>query len=372
MADRPDAARKIVHVDMDAFFASVEQRDFPQLKGLPVVVGGSKDRRGVVAAASYEARRFGIHSAMSMGEAFRRCPQVQRQPVRMSVYSELSRQIREIFLRYTDTIQPLSIDEAFLDLTETSRVRETTATRLAYELKAEILRETNLTASAGVAPNKFLAKVASDMQKPNGLTVVQPHQIQEFLDPLPVKRIWGVGPATTERLARLEIHTIAQLRELSLERALELFGKAGLHYYQLSRGIDDRPVASREQAKSMSTERTFSLDVSHPETLHDHLRRQAEEVASSCERGRLSGSTVVLKLRYNDFSTITRSHTLNHQTRSLDEVVRVGMELLEKTDYRTRPVRLLGIGLAGLLSDDRPIQLTLFDDETASSENGGL
>lgn len=357
---------------MDAFYASVEQRDFPHLKGLPVVVGGGKDRRGVVAAASYEARRFGIHSAMSMGEAFRRCPQVQRQPVRMSVYVEVSRQIRGIFRRYTDTIQPLSIDEAFLDLTEASLLRETTATRLAFELKSDILRETNLTASAGVAPNKFLAKVASDVQKPNGLTVVQPHQIQEFLDPLPVKRIWGVGPATAERLARLEIHTIAQLRELSLERALELFGKAGLHYYQLSRGIDDRPVASRSQAKSLSTERTFSQDVADPEVLHDHLRRQADEVARSCEKSRLSGSTVVLKLRYNDFSTITRSHTLAHLTRSSEEIVRVGMELLDKTEYRSRPVRLLGIGMSSLLSDNRPIQLTLFDDDSASSENHGL
>jgi DNA polymerase-4 len=184
---------------MDAFYASVEQRDFPHLKGQPVVVGGSRERRGVVAAASYEARRFGIRSAMSMGEAWRRCPHLKRQPVRMEVYVQVSRQIRAIFTRYTDKIEPLSIDEAFLDLTRTSQERQETATRLAYQLKADILRETGLTASAGVAPNKFLAKIASDMHKPDGLTVVQPHEVQQFLDPLPVKKIWGVGPAPAAR-----------------------------------------------------------------------------------------------------------------------------------------------------------------------------
>ena len=357
-----DALRKIAHVDMDAFYASVEQRDFPHLKGLPVVVGGDSKRRGVVAAASYEARKFGIHSAMSMGEAYRRCPHLQRQPVRMDVYVAVSRQIRDIFHRYTDQVEPLSIDEAFLDLTHSSLEKATTATRLAYELKADILKETSLTASAGVAPNKFLAKVASDMNKPNGLTVVQPHQVQEFLDPLPVKKIWGVGPATAERLARMDIHTIAQLRALSLEEALQSFGKAGALYYHLSRGQDQRAVAARERAKSMSTERTFAQDVREPEVLHEHLLRQAEEVARSCEKGRLTGCTVVLKLRYEDFSTITRSHTLASSTRETEALYRVGLELLQKTDYRTRPVRLLGIGVSGLLSDDRPIQLSLFED----------
>jgi DNA polymerase-4 len=356
-----DAGRKILHIDMDAFYASIEQRDFPELRGQPVVVGGSQDRRGVVAAASYQARRYGIHSAMSMAAAFRRCPTVRRQPVRMDVYVEVSHQIREIFRRYASQVEPLSIDEAFLDVTAVAQQRQTTATRLAFELKSEILRETALTASAGVAPNKFLAKVASDMQKPNGLTVVQPHQVQEFLDPLPVKKIWGIGPATAERLARLEIHTIAQLRELSLEDALQQFGKTGLLFHRLSRGLDDRPVASRERAKSMSTERTFAQDVRQPEVLHDHLRRQTEEVAQGCRKGRLTGSTVVLKLRYDDFSTITRSHTMTSSTRESEALYRVGLELLEKTDYRSRPVRLLGIGLSGLLSDDRPMQLSLFE-----------
>lgn len=355
---------------MDAFFASVEQRDFPHLLGLPVAVGGSKERRGVVAAASYEARKFGIHSAMSMAEAFRRCPQLQRQPVRMEAYVEVSRQIRAIFSRFTDIVEPLSIDEAFLDLTNTSIERGETATRLAFELKRLIFEETGLTASAGVAPNKFLAKIASDMKKPNGLTVVQPHQVLEFLDPLPVKRIWGVGPATAQRLSRLEIHTIAELRKLSLEKALELFGKSGLLYYRLSRGIDERPVATRDFAKSLSTERTFDEDISDPEILQNHLRRQAAEVAQSCLEQKMTGTTVVVKLRYNDFATITRSQTVPAPTRDQQKIIELGLELLEKTEYRTRPVRLFGIGLSGLLPDDRPIQLMLFDELQDGSTDG--
>ena len=361
-----EAQRKIVHLDMDAFFASVEQRDFPHLKGLPVVVGGSQDRRGVVAAASYEARRYGIRSAMSMGEAFRRCPGVHRQPVRMDAYVEASRQSREVFSRYTQHVEPLSIDEAFLDLTQTSLDRQMTATRLAADIKAEIFEATGLTASAGVAPNKFLAKIASDVRKPNGLTVVLPEQVQEFLDPLPVGRIWGIGPATVERLARLDIHTIVQLRALSLEEALSHFGKTGLLYYRLARGQDDRPVSRREQAKSISTECTFAQNIRDPEVLHEHLVRQAQEVAESCQAAKVSGTTVVLKLRYEDFSTITRSHTVaSGTTRSLEEIVEVGQVLLAKTDYRTRPVRLLGIGLSGLLPDDRPRQLMLFNPDDA-------
>lgn len=344
---------------MDAFFASVEQNDFPELKGRPVVVGGDKERRGVVAAASYEAREFGIHSAMSMGEAYRRCPHLVRQPVRMSRYKEISEQVRAHFLDLTDMVEPLSIDEAFLDVTIASQLRNRTATLLAHDLKLTIFRDTGLTVSAGVAPNKFLAKVASDMNKPNGLTVVQPHQVEDFLEPLPVKRIWGVGPATNQRLANLGITTIGELRALSLEEALDQFGKSGLHYYRLSRGLDDRPVQSREFPKSLSTERTFSQDITNPNALREHLKSQSEEVARNCEKRRISGQTVVLKLRYDDFSTITRSFTMSEPTREWEDVYNTALELLEKTEYTERPIRLLGVGLSGLLSDDRPVQLWL-------------
>ena len=351
--------RKILHVDMDAFFASVEQRDFPELRGKPLVVGGNRTNRGVVAAASYEARRFGIHSAMSMATAFRLCPHLHRQPHRMSVYQEESRKIPEIFSRYADRVQPLSIDEAFLDVTRSSARTGLTATRTAFELKTEIKKVTGLTASAGVAPNKFLAKVASDMDKPDGLTVVQPHEVQAFLDPLPVKKIWGIGPATAQRFRRMGISTIGELRFLSLEELVEEFGKAGLHYFQLSRGIDDRPVETRGRAKSLSTESTFSNDVRDPLVLRRTIEGQSLELAERLEESGLLASTVVLKLRYSDFQTVTRSRTSTLQ-RS-EEIIRLeALELLEKTEYRERAVRLLGVGVSGLTEDDVPVQLSLF------------
>lgn len=355
--------RKIVHVDMDAFFASVEQRDFPHLKGKPVVVGGASRHRGVVAAASYEARKFGIRSAMSMVEALRLCPNLHRQPHRMEVYSAVSRQVRTIFSRFTEQVEPLSIDEAFLDLTDTSLTRGVTATRLALEIKEEIRRQTGLTASAGVAPNKFLAKIASDFQKPNGLTVVQPHDVDRFLGALPVKRVWGIGPSTASRLHRIGIDTIAELRCLTLMELSEEFGKSGLHYYLLSRGIDDRPVEPRGRAKSLSTETTYSHDISDPFELKKQIEGQAREVAARLNESGLVGSTVVLKLRYSDFETVTRSRTLQNLVSEHGEIAGSALELLEKTEYRERAVRLLGVGVSGLHEIEGPHQLTLdFED----------
>lgn len=345
---------------MDAFFASVEQRDFPHLRGQPVVVGGNRQNRGVVAAASYEARRFGIHSAMSMGEAVRRCPNLKRQPHRMDVYAEDSRRIREIFRRYTEHVQPLSIDEAFLDLTSTSELQKTTATKLAHAIKVEIFKETGLTASAGVAPNKFVAKIASDFQKPDGLTVVQPHEVMEFLGVLPIKKMWGVGPATAKRFRRLGIRTIGELRALELSFLVEEFGKGGLHYYQLARGIDDRPVVEGGRAKSLSTETTFSQDVRDPQELQKAIDWQSKSLAKRLERGGLLATTVVLKLRYSDFETVTRSKTGLPQ-RDWEMVAQIALGLLERTEYRERAVRLLGVGLSGLSADDGPQQLSLFD-----------
>lgn len=357
-------SRKIVHIDMDAFFASVEQRDFPHLRGKPVVVGGDSRNRGVVAAASYEARKFGVRSAMSMAEASRLCPHLHRQPHRMGVYSEVSREVRAIFRGYTDQIEPLSIDEAFLDLTQTSAERGVTATKLALAIKAEILRKIGLTASAGVAPNKFLAKIASDLQKPDGLTVVQPHEVERFLAYLPVKRVWGIGPATAKRLHRLGIDTIGELRCLSLEELTAEFGKLGLHYFRLSRGLDDRPVEPRGQAKSLSTESTYSNDIKDPLELKRHIEAQAEEVADRLRESGLLGTTVVLKLRYSDFETLTRSRTSTEPVRRAGEIAEVALELLEKTEYRERAVRLLGVGVSGLHEVEGPRQLTLdFEEE---------
>lgn len=364
-ADSPEnrGGRKIVHVDMDAFFASVEQRDFPHLKGKPVVVGGDSRNRGVVAAASYEARKYGIHSAMSMAEAARLCPYLHRQPHRMSVYSEVSRQVRSIFLNYTDHIEPLSIDEAFLDLTESSARRGTTATKLAAAIRADICATTGLTASAGVAPNKFLAKIASDLQKPNGLTVIQPHEVERFLAYLPVKRVWGIGPATAKRLHRLGIDTIGELRCLCLEELTAEFGKLGLHYFRLARGLDDRPVEPRGQAKSLSTESTYPNDIRDPLELKRLIEEQAEEVADRLGASGLLGTTVVLKLRYSDFETLTRSRTPPDPLESAGRIAEAALELLEKTEYRERAVRLLGVGVSGLHKVEGPRQLTLDFDE---------
>jgi DNA polymerase IV len=344
---------------MDAFFASVEQRDFPELRGKPVVVGGNRSHRGVVAAASYEARRFGIHSAMSMARAIRLCPNLHRQPHRMSVYQDESKKVREIFGRYAEKVQPLSIDEAFLDVTRRSERSGTTATRLAFQIKQEIKKATGLTASAGVAPNKFLAKVASDMEKPDGLTVVQPHEVQQFLDPLPIKKIWGIGPATAQKFYRLGISTIGELRCLPLEELLDEFGKAGLHYHQLSRGIDERPVQVGGRAKSLSTESTFSQDVRDPLVLRETIENQSEELARRLESAGLLAATVVLKLRYSDFQTVTRSQTSTLH-RDQGRIQTSALELLERTEYSERAVRLLGLGVSGLMDDDGPLQLTLF------------
>ena len=354
--------QKILHVDMDAFFASVEQYDFPSIRGKPVVVGGHSDRRGVVAAASYEARNFGIRSAMSMGEALRLCPNVVRQPVRMARYKEVSMQVREIFHQFADVVEPLSVDEAFLDVSQSCVRRQTTATKLAYQLKQTILEQTGLTASAGVAPNKFLAKIASDMNKPNGLTVVQPHEVQDFLDPLPVRKIWGIGPRTAERLHREGIDKVWQLRLLELEDALKRFGRSGLNFYRLSRGIDPSPVSPRGKSKSISTENTFSQDTSDPLLLTEELFRQVEELVGRLSSSRLVCSTLILKLRHADFSTVTRSQTFAEPNRELDTLRSGALSLLERTEYKDKPSRLLGLGVTGLLGDDRPLQLRLFED----------
>jgi len=354
------SGRKIIHIDMDAFFASVEQRDFPHLRGQPLVVGGNRAHRGVVAAASYEARKFGIHSAMSMGEAYRLCPHLKRQPHRMDVYRQESETIREIFENYADRVQPLSIDEAFLDVTERSVEEGVTATKLAARIKQDIYQETRLTASAGVAPNKFIAKVASDMNKPDGLTVIQPHQVQQFLDPLPVKKIWGVGPATAKRLHRLGIDTVGELRMLTLEELADEFGKQGLHYYRLSRGIDNRPVEKRGRAKSLSTENTFSQNIRDPQELTKHIRSQCEELSRRLKKSGLLAATLTLKVRYPDFETVTRSQTGGTPSRDAELFQKTALELLEKTDYLGRAVRLLGVGVSGLVDDDGPRQLLLF------------
>lgn len=343
--------RKIIHLDMDAFFASVEQRDDPSLRGRPVVVGGSPDGRGVVAAASYEVRRYGVRSAMPCREAFRRCPEAIFVRPDMARYREVSQQMRAILDRYTDLVEPLSIDEAFLDVT-VNKVGLVHATEVARDIRRVIREELQLTASAGVAPVKFVAKIASDMRKPDGLTVVQPHQILGFLHPLPVEKLWGVGPATASRMHDLGIRRIGDLAQLPESALVERFGKHGAFLWGLAHGRDPRLVSPDRERKSRGSERTFEEDVRDLAQLRASLASQAERVCAGAKRAGERAATITLKLRYDDFSTITRSSSLDSPTHEPAEVMAVVDMLLDRTDAGTRPVRLIGVSLSNLTAGE--------------------
>ncbi len=353
----------ILHVDMDAFYASVEERDRPELVGKPVIVGGTAEGRGVVAAANYVVRKFGVHSAMPTATALRLCPQAIIVRPRMSHYAEISGQIREIFERYTPLVEPLSLDEAFLDVTG-SQALFGPAVQIARRIKDDIQRQLQLVASVGVAPNKFLAKIASDLEKPNALVVVLPDQIQQFLDPLPVGRLWGVGRVTGQAFDRLGIRTIGQVRQMPVDVLIREFGKQGEQFSKLARGIDDRRVVPDREAKSISHETTFATDISDPEILRAWLQELTEQVAYRLRRHQLRGRTVELKLRFSDFRTINRSHTLPEATQTTHEIWQTVATLLTAALPTGRfAVRLLGVGVSGLEHPGQK-QLTLFPDET--------
>lgn len=352
----------ILHIDMDAFFASVEERERPELKGRPVVVGGSPERRGVVAAASYTARQFGIHSAMPMARAMKLCRQLIVLPGNFSLYASVSRQIRDIFLRYTPLVEPLSLDEAFLDVTDSERLFGTAET-IGRRIKQEILDELHLTASVGVARNKFLAKLASDLDKPDGFVIVPPGTEQAFLDPLPVRRLWGVGKAGERQLHDLGITTIADLRRLDRQFLHKQLGAWGDHLALLSRGIDSRAVVPEHRARSISNETTFAEDVSEEEVLRAVVVDLAEQVGQRLRTGDYQGRTVQLKLRLADFTTLTRSRTLSRPTSQTREIWTTAVELLEQALPRGRfAIRLLGVGVSGLQGGETQ-QGSLFEDE---------
>ncbi|MES2788643.1 MAG: DNA polymerase IV [Planctomycetota bacterium] len=358
----------ILHVDMDAFYASVEERDRPELVGKPVIVGGTADGRGVVAAANYVVRKFGVHSAMPTSTAMRLCPQAIIVRPRMSHYAEISGQIREIFDRYTPLVEPLSLDEAFLDVTG-SQALFGPAVEIARRIKREIYQQLQLVASVGVAPNKFLAKIASDLEKPNALVVVQPDQIQAFLDPLPVGRLWGVGRVTGQVFDRLGIQTIGQVRHMSEAVLQREFGKQGEHFGKLSRGIDDRRVIPDREAKSISHETTFATDIQDHEVLRAWLQELTEQVAYRLRRHQLRGRTVELKLRYGDFRTINRSHTLPQPTNITHEIWQTVAALLEAVLPTGRQaIRLLGVGVSGFEAT-KSKQLSLFPDESRERDS---
>ena len=352
--------RKIIHIDMDAFYASVEQGDNPALKGLPVIVGGDPEKRGVVSAASYEARVYGVHSAMPTSQAKRLCPHGIFLPVRMHRYREVSEQIFKILQEYTPFIEPLSLDESFLDVTGSEKLFGS-ALQIASAIKRRILETTGLTASAGIAPNKFLAKIASDFKKPDGLVEIEPEDIQEFLHDLPISKLWGVGKSTEEVLKGMGILRVGQLAVYPAERIEKKLGKFGLELIALARGEDARPVTPDSEAKSISQEETFTPDLEDLQKMKRVLLDQAEQVGWELRKQKLKGCTVTVKVRYPDFTTVTRSHTLPLPTDQGIEIYQTALILLHKTEALQKKARLLGVGISNLLHQDDPEQLILFD-----------
>ncbi len=333
---------------MDAFYASVEQRDDPSLQGKPVVVGGSPEGRGVVAAASYEARNFGIRSAMPAAQAIRLCPDAIFVKPRFEVYREISLHIRSIFREYTDLVEPLSLDEAYLDVTENHK-NNPSATLIARELKKRIKDETRLNASAGVAANKFLAKIASDLDKPDGLAIITPEKAEAFIAELPIGKFHGIGKATETKMHNLGIYNGADLRSWPEKDLYRHFGKAAGFYHAIARGEDPREVKPHRIRKSVGAERTFRQDQHDVEWMRNFLADLAEKVAQRLQKINVTGKTISLKLRYDDFETITRAGSLQHPTNEADIITKTIHQLLEETQAGTRKVRLLGITVSNLI-----------------------
>lgn len=352
-------ALNIMHVDMDAFYAAVEQMDNPELKGKPVIVGGISNR-GVVSTASYEARKYGVHSAMPIAEAKRLCPHGIFLPGRHERYSEVSRQIFAILYQYTPIVEKVSIDEAFLDLTGCSRLFGNSI-QIGRRIKADIYNKFGLTASIGLASNKFLAKLASDMEKPDGFFVIEEKDIDKILEPLDVGKIWGVGKRTAEILKSKGIDTIGRLKTLTIEELETLLGKNGVRLYYLSRGIDNRRVEVNNPVKSISHEETFAEDISDRNLILASLLRMSIKVSRRLRKAGLVGNTIEVKIRYGDFTTYTRSISISVGTNQTDIIYQKAIYLLEKNKLLNRPIRLLGVGVSNL-SPEGPEQLSLFEN----------
>ena len=352
----------ILHVDMDAFYASVEERENPDLVGKPVVVGGSADGRGVVSAANYEARKYGVHSAMPAARARALCRHAVFIKSRHELYAQISKQIREIFDRYTPLVEPLSLDELFLDVTA-SKTLFGFAPDIAMSIKREIALELNLVASVGVAPNKFLAKLASDLEKPDGLVVVEPGAEQAFLDPLPIGCLWGGGRASGRAFQALGIATIGELRRCPLDMLKSRFGRHGEHLWELANGIDERQVIPDHRAKSISHETTFADDIADPSVLKSCMLRLTEQVGARLRRQQLLARTAQIKVRFSDFHTITRARSFSQPTQSTQDLWEAVVALLSVSlESESRPVRLIGMGASGL-DNDSAFQADLFGDE---------
>ena len=357
----------IIHLDMDAFFASVEMRENPELVGLPVVVGGPSKSRGVVAAANYEARKFGVFSAMPMSRASQLCPDLRILPVNMPLYVSVSKQIHEIFNRYTPEIEPLSLDEAFLDVSGSVKLFGSAA-EIARKIKTNIKQELNLIVSAGVAPNKFVAKIASDIEKPDGFVVVEENDMQNFLDPLPIKRIWGVGKKTEVQLNNYGITTIKDIRHQSSRWMVDRFGKQGDHIYRLANGQDKRDVISDARAKSISSENTFIEDISNKDTLLAYLSHLTEQVTARLREKKRKGKTVNIKIRFHDFTTIARSKTLSQSSYQTEQIWQIVKRLFtDALPAGKIAIRLLGVGVSGF-TEETASQGDLFSENAKYNE----
>ena len=345
--------RHIIHIDMDAFYAAVEQRDFPQYRDKPVIVGGDPNARGVVATCSYEARNFGIHSAMPCAQAQRLCPQAIFIKPRFAVYRAVSQQIREIMFSYTDLVEPLSLDEAYLDVTQCKR-NFSSPTLIAKSIKKEILDKTKLSSSAGISYNKFLAKIASDLEKPDGLTLISEKQGPDFVKSLPISKFHGVGPATETKMQNLGIYTGEDLLAWSLEELRPIFGKVSEYYFYAARGEDKRQVERHRQRKSIGSETTYNIDLTQTSEMIENLQQLAIEVWHELQEKHASARTVTIKVKFDDFNQLTRSKTLARDITELEDITSQLDELLNKAQVEDRRVRLLGVTVSNL---------TMLDDE---------
>lgn len=354
--------RIILHVDMDAFFAAIEQRDRPELKGKPVIVGadpkGGKGR-GVVSTCSYEARKFGVHSAMPISQAYRLCPNGIYLRPNGALYAQVSKEIFAIFEQFTDLVEPLSIDEAFLDVTGSVRLFGD-GIAIARQIKKRILEKVRLTASIGVAPNKYLAKIASDLEKPDGLVVVEPDKIEQFLHPLDISRLWGAGKKTREVLRKMGIQTIGDLAQFPLDVLKNKLGSPGEHFYRLAHGIDDRPVVPTETVKSVSNEHTFGQDTDDPQVIRQKIIYLAEKVGYRLRKKHLKGRTLHIKIRYDNFNTVTRAMTIQTATNRTQDILEIVLKLFRENYVAGRKVRLIGVGVSGF-DEKNARQRSLFD-----------
>lgn len=343
--------RKIIHIDMDAFFAAVEQRDFPELKGKPVVVGGQPGSRGVVAASSYEARKFGIYSAMPSSRAYKLCPHAVFVRPRFSAYKQVSAEIHKIFKEYTDIIEPLSLDEAYLDVSQV-HLCKSSASLMAEEIREKIFNKINLTASAGISYNKFLAKLGSDQNKPNGQFIIKPGEAEHYLRDLPIGRFYGVGKVTEAKMKSFGINTGGDLKDRSLLELQELLGNSAEYYYDIARGIDFRPVSNQRVRKSLGSETTFQHDISDANEMLQQLFNLLDEILESLLQRELLAYTITLKIKYSDFTQVTRSYTSDTIISVRKKAIEVIPALLAKTEVKTKSVRLLGISFSNLLKPE--------------------